>query len=125
MELSTTRRASLTAPSAFQANFQALANAFVTKSAEDYGYGIAVDENGSAYVAGYTKSRNFPTVSPFQATNKAANNSSNVFATKLTPAGDALVYSTYLGASVNDYGYGIAVDGNCSGPGNRASASIL
>ena len=31
--------------------------------------------------------------------------------TKLTPAGNALVYSTYLGGSGHDQGYGIAVDG--------------
>ena len=31
--------------------------------------------------------------------------------TKLTPAGNALVYSTYLGGSGDDVGGGIAVDG--------------
>jgi len=30
--------------------------------------------------------------------------------TKLTPAGKALSYSTYLGGSGDDYAYGIAVD---------------
>ena len=34
----------------------------------------------------------------------------DAFVTKLNPAGNALVYSTYLGGSVRDYGHGIAVD---------------
>ena len=32
--------------------------------------------------------------------------------TKINAAGSALVYSTYLGGSGNDYGNGIAVDGS-------------
>ena len=35
----------------------------------------------------------------------------DAFVTKLTPAGNALVYSTYLGGSNIDYGIAIAVDG--------------
>ena len=37
-------------------------------SADDAGKGIAVDGNGSAYVVGYTRSANFPTVNPLRAT---------------------------------------------------------
>src|SRR5205807_1412851 len=35
---------------------------------------------------------------------------SDAFVTKLDPTGSALVYSTYLGGSDSDWGYGIAVD---------------
>ena len=35
----------------------------------------------------------------------------DAFVTKLSPAGNSLVYSTYLGGSGDDRGYGIAVDG--------------
>ncbi len=78
-------------------------------SGYDYGYGIAVDAAGSAYVTGMTRSTNFPTQSPYQATYQGGVH--DAFVTKLTPAGNALVYSTYLGGSGNDEGYGIAVDG--------------
>ncbi len=70
-------------------------------SGDDYGYGIAVDAAGSAYVTGSTGSTNFPTQSPYQATFQGSN---DAFVTKLTPAGNALVYSTYLGGSGDDCG---------------------
>ncbi|MGO9132303.1 MAG: SBBP repeat-containing protein [Bryobacteraceae bacterium] len=70
---------------------------------------IAVDAAGSAYVAGYTSSTNFPTQSAFQATFQGG--AYDVYVTKLTPAGNALVYSTYLGGGDQDQAFGIAVDG--------------
>jgi uncharacterized protein (TIGR03437 family) len=111
--------------SAYQATLQGTYNAFVTKltpagnalvystylggSNVDEGHGIAVDGAGSAYVTGYTGSDNFPTQSPYQATHQGG---LDAFVTKLTPAGNALVYSTYLGGRGDDYGgQGIAVDG--------------
>jgi uncharacterized protein (TIGR03437 family) len=73
----------------------------------DAGRGIAVDGTGSAYITGSTNSANFPTQSPYQAILRRF---SDAFVTKLTPAGNALVYSTYLGGSDDDGGRGIAVD---------------
>ncbi len=73
----------------------------------DNGYDIAVDGSGSAYVTGVTFSNNFPTANAFQATRQGID--TNAFVTKLTPAGSALAYSTYLGR-LADEGRGIAVD---------------
>jgi hypothetical protein len=81
---------------------------YVGGSGGDFGSGIAVDGAGSAYVIGTTNSSDFPTQSPYQATLKGQD---NAFVTKLTPAGGALVYSTYLGGSGQDQGQKIAVDG--------------
>ena len=73
----------------------------------DYGYGIAVDAAGNAYIAGHTYSTNFPTQNPFQGTSASGN---DAFVTKLEASGSALVYSTYLGGDCFAMAYGIAVD---------------
>ncbi len=78
----------------------------------DYGYGIAVDSQGNAYVTGNTKSKNFPTRYSLQAFNMGSSSENDAFVTKLNPAGSALVYSTYLGGSSSDSGQGIAVNKN-------------
>jgi hypothetical protein len=76
-------------------------------SATDAGIGVAVDSSGNAYVTGTTESSNFPTLNPIQSANAG---SADVFVAKLNSAGNALVYSTYLGGSGLDQGNGIAVD---------------
>jgi hypothetical protein len=75
---------------------------------DDAGTGIAVDPAGNAYVTGNTDSSNFPTANPIQAT--YGGGSFDAFVAKLNAAGSALVYSTYLGGTNADGGYGIAVD---------------
>jgi hypothetical protein len=76
-----------------------------------FGFGIAVDASGSAYVTGGTTSPNFPTtVGAFQTT---FGGDQDTFVSKLNAAGSALVYSTYLGGSGPDGDGllgGIAVD---------------
>lgn len=71
------------------------------------GPGIAVDAGGAVYVTGRTYSYDFPTLNPYQASNGGG---SDAYITKLTPAGNALVYSTYLGGNSDDEGRSIAVD---------------
>jgi uncharacterized repeat protein (TIGR01451 family) len=58
-------------------------------------------------VTGLTSSTNFPTKNPFQGANAGGQ---DAFVTKLSPTGSALVYSTYLGGSGQDFGHGIALD---------------
>ncbi len=76
-------------------------------SGAEYGFGIAVDVVGNAYVTGYTLSANFPTQNPLQA---SLSGTSDAFVTKLSSAGGGLIYSTYLGGNLGDQGSGIAVD---------------
>jgi hypothetical protein len=77
-------------------------------SSDECGHSIAVDGAGSAYVAGETKSSDFPTATSFEG---SLNGYSDAFVTKLNPAGTSLVYSSYLGGSSDEYGNGIVVDG--------------
>ncbi|MFC1476226.1 SBBP repeat-containing protein [Candidatus Zixiibacteriota bacterium] len=76
----------------------------------DMGYGIAVDGSGNAYVTGRTESSDFPTENPYQV--DFGGGDLDAIVTKLNNAGNALIYSTYLGGSDMDAGYGIAVDGS-------------
>ena len=68
---------------------------------------LALDSSGNAYVTGHTTSTDFPTASPIQGSNGGL---WDAFITKVNAAGSALVYSTYLGGSSNEYGLDIAVD---------------
>ncbi len=74
-------------------------------SGEDLGFGITVDGD-TAYVVGNTLSTDFPTENPYQANKDGP---SDLFVTKINSAGTGLDYSTYLGGSAGDIGYGIAV----------------
>jgi hypothetical protein len=76
-------------------------------SGEDRGLSIAVNTSGNAYITGYTTSSDFPTAVPVQSSNGGGR---DAFVTKLNTTGTTLVYSTYLGGSLNDSGNGIAID---------------
>jgi Beta-propeller repeat len=74
----------------------------------DLGGGIAVDAGGNAYVAGHTKSTDFPTTpGAFQPV--YGGGLWDAFVTKLNATGSALVYSTYLGGNGFDQAVAIAV----------------
>jgi hypothetical protein len=69
--------------------------------------GSALDDSGNIYITGRTWSTDFPMVNPIQGTNAG---SADAFVTKINSEGTAIVYSTYLGGSDQDEGWGIAVD---------------
>ena len=90
----------------------------------DQGRDITVDASGNAYVTGFTDSVDFPTtIGAFDTTHDG---NGDVFVTKLNPAGSALVYSTFLGGSSRDFGFGIAVDtsGSAYVTGNSFSSNF-
>lgn len=72
----------------------------------DYCNDIAVDVFGNAYVIGTTLSSGFPVTADAYQGVKPGND--DFFISKINPFG-AIVYSTLLGGSTNDEGYGIAV----------------
>jgi hypothetical protein len=77
-------------------------------SGQDYVDAVAIDALGSPYVTGYTESLNFPgtSTSPIQSSYAG---DGDAFVAELTPVGDAIVYSTYLGGAHYDEAYTIAV----------------
>jgi hypothetical protein len=74
---------------------------------DDKGSGMAVDAHGNAYVGGNTSSVDFPTLTAFQPANAGGY---DIFVTDLNATGNALVYSTYLGGSSDEFTSGIALD---------------
>jgi len=93
-----------------KAGTEVIYSTYLGGSADDIAGGIDVDASGMAYITGFTRSTNFPTASPLQAS--FAGGSGDVFIAKLNRSGSALVYSTYLGGNGNgaDSANGIAVD---------------
>jgi hypothetical protein len=87
-----------------------LYSTYLGGGSDDWGYGIAVDSIGNAYVTGDTSSTNFPILDQYQADQR----STDVFVTKLffvapptvdTPTSAAVTYTTAtLGGNVADTG---------------------
>jgi uncharacterized protein (TIGR03437 family) len=81
---------------------------------------VAIDSSGNAYVTGFTDSPDFSvTAGSMQSPTPAGCSTpyfasffprGHAFATKVSSDGARLEYSTYLGGSCSDAGYGIAVD---------------
>jgi len=88
---------------------------------------LASDGTGNAYLTGDTNATDFPTTTgALQTTNPNAGASYTAFVSKLNPTGSALGYSTYLGGSGGDDGYGIAADaaGNAYVTGDTSSTDF-
>ena len=92
---------------------------FLGGTNDDVAYGIAADAQGNAYVTGWTASTNFPSIhAPPGLTSFLATNgnpgpvASNVFLTKISPNGSAVLNSVEFGGNLVDIGYKVAVDTN-------------
>ena len=116
---------------AFQGNHaggEVMSDAFVTKlsqdgssivystylggSQADRSNAIAVDDNGYAYVTGWTYSTDFPIQAAYQAYRDLG--SKDAFVTKFSSDGTSAVYSTYIGSGSMDRGEDIVVDASGS-----------
>jgi Beta-propeller repeat len=69
---------------------------------------MTVDSTGAAYIIGTTNNTNFTTTPGAYQTTPAGQ--ADFLVTKINPEGTALVYSTYIGGTGNEYGFGIALD---------------
>ena len=84
---------------------------------------LAVDATGSLYAAGWTEAIDFPVSNAIQAVNRGG---VDAFVFKLNPAGNTLLYATYIGGRGDDRAAGIAVDatGQIYLAGSTASADF-
>ncbi|MCC7429737.1 SBBP repeat-containing protein [bacterium] len=80
---------------------------FLGGGSYEQGNAIGVDLSGNAYVSGKTVSNNFPAISGNF--DNSYNGNGDAFLTKLNVNGTALVYSTYIGGSQEDFVSGIFV----------------
>lgn len=110
--------------SKFTPNGARIYSTYLGGTGNDQGTSIAADSSGNAYIVGTTSSTNFPTVSPIQLLN--AGGANDAFVSKLSAAGNSLIYSTYLGGSGDDKGDRITVDsaGNAYVTGNTTSTNF-
>jgi RHS repeat-associated protein len=120
-----TRSSNLPVPNGYQTSYGGNTDAFVAKlnptigsSGLDYltylggvdddeGNGIAIDGSGNVYVAGLTASSDFPKQDSYQS---GLNGTYDAFVSEISSSGSNLLYSTYLGGTVAEVAYGIAVD---------------
>ena len=81
---------------------------FLGGNGDDYGLAIAVDAAGNAYVTGDSASTDFPSTA--DAIQTALTGMHNAFLTKLNPGATSRLYSSLVGGSGFETGYGVAVD---------------
>ena len=80
---------------------------YVGGGAGDYGYGIAINGSGEAFITGSTNGT-FPTTAG--AFDASFNGNSDVFITRMNAAGNTLIYSTFIGCNDYDYAQAIAIN---------------
>ena len=92
----------------------------------DFGRSIAIDPIGNAYIAGSSKSFNFPTTSGAFDVSYNGAGWNNVVVSKLNASGSDLIYSTYVGGSSGDDATKIALgpDGSAFVTGTAFSANF-
>ena len=84
-----------------------LYSTYLGGSSQDIGQSIKVDMGGYAYVAGETRSSDFPTLLAYDNT---SNGGVDSFVSRFSPQGDKLMYSTFVGGSRNDFTRALAID---------------
>jgi uncharacterized protein (TIGR03437 family) len=83
---------------------------YITGSCGSYAFGLALDSAGDAYLAGETTSPDFPVTQDAMIAQFTGGSSSG-FVAKLSPAGDQLLYSSFVGGGNYSAAHAITLDG--------------
>lgn len=107
----------------FASSGQLLWSSYLGGSELDNGLSIAVASDGSCYVTGLTNSSDFPTQNAYDSTHNGG--FIDAFISKFSTNG-SLLWSSFLGGTSVDWGYGIAVtsDGSCYVTGFTGSSDF-
>jgi hypothetical protein len=88
-----------------------LFSTFYGGNSTDESASLFVDANGNLYLTGITYSQNLPTT-PGVIGQTWNGGVTDAFVAKFNPEGSQLIYSTYLGGSIEDYGTKVLADNN-------------
>lgn len=93
-------------------------------SSEDAGAALVLDATNNVFLTGGTNSSNFPTTAGAFQTNLAG--AGDAFVAKLNSNATALTYSTFLGGTLGDEGFAVAIDssGNAYVTGSSDSTNF-
>jgi len=85
---------------------------YVGGEGDDKGSAIALDESGNAYVVGQTHSLRWPVANAFQSRigGENAQSGGDAFVVKLNSSASVLLYSSFIGAVLDERANGVAVD---------------
>lgn len=89
---------------------QTVYTTYLGGSADDILSDMFVSPQGRVYLTGTTKSTDFPTVNPAQASLTGTSDAFLAVLDPSRPAGSALLYSTYYGGGTNVAAYGVTAD---------------
>ena len=111
---------------AFDTSYSGVQDGFVAKIASDgdsliwgsflgggafeRGYGLVIAESGNPVVTGSSSSTDFPTTPDAYSTALSGGSLDDVFITVMASSGDRLLWSSYLGGTDMDRGYGVVLD---------------
>ncbi|MBI3209930.1 MAG: SBBP repeat-containing protein [Candidatus Solibacter usitatus] len=101
-----------------------LFSTYIGGTLDDFGRSIALDKDGSIWIAGSTQSQDFPLVNPLQ--DQYSGGTRDCVLIKLAPMGERILFSTYLGGGgVDEFtSVAVAADGGVFVGGVTTSTNI-
>ncbi|MEJ5166908.1 MAG: SBBP repeat-containing protein, partial [Thermoanaerobaculia bacterium] len=68
---------------------------------------VTIGKDSSLFLTGNTSSKNIPVINGYD---KVQNGNSDIYVAKISAEGNSFLWATYIGGTMNDYSYSIALD---------------